>query len=70
MRTAIELIHIVAGLIVAWTFTELAIWAYPLGTQVIWWCGAAGMAAAVVMGAGPLLRAWRLDRRFAPRRRA
>jgi uncharacterized membrane protein len=61
--TLIELLHVVAGLAVAAAMTAAAAWAYPLGAEVIWWCGAAAMAATVTMGLGPLRRALAADRR-------
>jgi fatty acid desaturase len=61
-RVAVELLHIAAGLLAAWAITAAAAWAYPLGRDVIWWCGAAAMAATVFMGVGPLRRAHAADR--------
>lgn len=61
-RTTVELLHIVAGLAAALAMTWAAAWAYPLGFETIWWCGAAAMAATVLMGIGPLRRARAIDR--------
>ncbi len=61
-RTIIEVLHIAAGLVVALTMTWAAAWSYPLGFEVIWWCGAAAMLATVAMGLGPLRRAWAEDK--------
>ena len=61
-RTAIELLSIAAGLIVAVLMTWAAAWSYPLGREVIWWCGAGAMVATVLMGIGPLRRARAADR--------
>ena len=61
-RTAIELLSIAAGLIVAALMTWAAAWSYPLGREVIWWCGAGAMVATVLMGIGPLRRARAADR--------
>ena len=62
MRTLVELLHIVVGLIAALAMTVAAAWAYPLGRDVIWWSGAAAMVATVLMGLGPLRRARIVDR--------
>ena len=59
--TTIEILHILAGLVVATAITWAAAWSYPLGQDVIWACGAAAMVATVLMGVGPLRRARRLD---------
>ncbi|MCP3734881.1 hypothetical protein M9979_08360 [Sphingomonas sp. RP10(2022)] len=64
-RTAVETLHIVAGLVVAAAMTWAAAWAYPLGRDVIWWCGAGAMVATVLMGVGPLRRARAHDRQRA-----
>ncbi|SFP46114.1 hypothetical protein [Sphingomonas rubra] len=61
-RALTELFFIVAGLAAAWVMTKLAMWAYPLGRDVIRWCGLAAMLATIVMGVGPLARAVRADR--------
>ncbi len=60
-QTSIEILHILAGLVVAVAITWAAAWSYPLGQDVIWACGAAAMVATVLMGVGPLRRARRLD---------
>nr|WP_163960208.1 hypothetical protein [Sphingomonas insulae] len=57
------MLHIAAGLVAATAMTWAAAWAYPLGYEVIWWCGAAAMVATVLMGVGPLRRARAIDRR-------
>ena len=62
-RTAIELFHIAVGLTAAVAMTWAAAWAYPLGRETIWWCGAAAMLATVLMGVGPLRRARAIDRK-------
>ena len=59
--TTIEILHIVAGLVAAVAITWAAAWSYPLGWDVIWWCGAAAMVATLAMGIRPLRRARRLD---------
>jgi len=60
--TLVEVLHIAAGLAAAAALTYAAAWAYPLGREVIWWCGAGAMVATVVMGLGPLRRAHAADR--------
>ena len=60
-KTTIEILHILAGLVVAVAITWAAAWSYPLGQDVIWSCGTAAMVATVLMGVGPLRRARRLD---------
>jgi len=62
MRTVVELIHIAVGLLAAAVIAGLAAWAYPLGREVIWWCGAAAQAVTLALGIGPLRRAWARDR--------
>lgn len=64
-RTLVELLYIAAGLLAAVAMTWAAAWAYPLGRETIWWCGAAAMVATVLMGVGPLRRARAIDRRRA-----
>jgi ABC-type antimicrobial peptide transport system permease subunit len=64
-RITVELLHIAAGLIAATAMTYAAAWAYPLGYEVIWWCGIGAMVATVLMGIGPLRRARAIDRRRA-----
>ena len=60
-RTRIELFFMAAGLLVAYLLTRVCAWSYPLGAHVVWWCGSAAMVATVLMGLGPLRRAWRAD---------
>lgn len=61
--TLVELFHVAVGLAAAAALTAAVAWAYPLGRQVIWWCGAAAMLVTAVMGIGPLKRARQADRR-------
>ena len=61
-RTAIELLHILAGLAAAAALTKAIAWSYPLGATTAWWCGGAAMVATVLMGVGPLRRAWAADK--------
>jgi hypothetical protein len=62
-RTAVETLHILAGLAAAAALTEAVAWSYPLGAATARWCGGAAMVATVLMGVGPLRRAWAADRR-------
>ena len=61
-RTLIELLHILTGLAAAAALTTAIAWSYPLGARTAWWCGAAAMVATVLMGVGPLRRAWAVDK--------
>ena len=60
--TLIELLHILGGLAAAAALTKAIAWSYPLGAEVAWWCGGAAMVATVLMGLGPLRRAWAADK--------
>ncbi len=62
MRVAIELLYIALGVAIAIALSAAAAWSYPLGRVVIWYCGAGAAAATMLMGIGPLRRAWRIDR--------
>ena len=62
IRTLTELFFILLGLLVAYLLARACAWSYPLGAEVIRWCGLASMAATVATGVGPLRRAWAADR--------
>jgi hypothetical protein len=62
MRVLIEVLHIVVGLFAAMLIAALAAWSYPLARQDIWWVTYAAMIAVVVMGIGPMRRAYAADR--------
>ena len=62
-RTTVELLYLVGGLVAAAALTWVAAWAYPLGYETIWWCGAGAMVASVLMSIAPLRRARAIDRR-------
>ncbi len=62
MRVLIEVLHIVAGLIAAWTIASLAAWSYRRATHDIWLVAYVAMVAVVAMGIGPLRRAYAQDR--------
>ena len=62
MRTIVEMAYIALGLAVTAAMVWAASWAYPLGREVFWWCGAAAMVATLLMGAQALRRARAQDR--------
>lgn len=62
MRVLIEVLHIVVGLFAAMLIASLAAWSYPLARQDIWWVAYAAMLAVIVMGIGPMRRAYAADR--------
>jgi heme A synthase len=62
MRVLIEVIHITLGLIAAVLIAWYAAWSYPLAKQDIWWVAYAAMLAVMVMGIGPLRRAYAADK--------
>lgn len=62
MRVLIEVLHVAAGLVAAALIASLAAWSYPLAKQDIWLVAYAGMVAVVLMGIGPVRRAWAEDR--------
>ncbi|UZK67575.1 hypothetical protein [Sphingomonas sp. M1-B02] len=62
MRVLIEVIHIAVGLAVAMLIAWCAAWSYPLARSDIWLVAYIAMAAVVLMGIGPLRRAYALDR--------
>jgi hypothetical protein len=41
---------------------SLAAWSYPLARHDIWWVTYAAMIAVVIMGIGPIRRAYEADR--------
>jgi hypothetical protein len=61
-RTLMESLYLAAGLLVGLLLTYAFAWAYPLGAQVVWACGAVAIMATAAMGVGPLMRARALDR--------
>ncbi len=62
MRVLIEVLHLVVGLLAAVLIAALASWAYPLAKHDIWLVTYVMMAAVVVMGVGPMRRAYALDK--------
>lgn len=63
MRVLIEVLHIVAGIFAAMLIASLAAWSYPLAKHDVWWVAYAAMVALVLMGIGPIRRAYAEDRR-------
>lgn len=62
MRVLIEVVHIAIGLIAAALMGAGAVWAYPRASGDIWLVVYAAMAAVVLMGIGPIRRAYARDR--------
>ena len=62
MRVLIEVLHIVVGLLAALLIASLAAWSYPLARNDIWLVTYVAMAAVVLMGIGPIRRAYAEDR--------
>ena len=69
MRLLIEVIHIALGLIAAMVIASLAAWSYPRATDDIWLVAYACMVAVVLMGVGPVRRAYAIDRKRLARAR-
>ncbi len=61
-RTLIEALWIVAGLIGAAVFASLATWSVPAARGSIWGVAYVSMIVLVLMGVGPVRRAWARDR--------
>jgi len=70
MRVLIELVHIAVGLIAALLIATAAAWSYPRATDDIWLVTYFAMAAVVLMGIGPIRRAYAIDRRRLSRGRS
>ncbi|MES2987979.1 MAG: hypothetical protein V4808_08740 [Pseudomonadota bacterium] len=62
MRVLIEVLHILVGLFAALLIAALCAWSYPLARDDIWLVTYVMMAAVVVMGVGPIRRAYALDK--------
>ena len=62
MRVLIEVLHLVAGLFAAMLIAAFAAWSYPLAKSDIWLVTYAAMVAVVLMGIGPIRRAYEADR--------
>ena len=62
MRVLIEVLHITVGLFAAMLIAALSTWSYPLAEKDIWLVAYVAMAAVVLMGVGPIRRAYDEDR--------
>jgi hypothetical protein len=62
VRVLIEVAHIAIGLIAAALIAAAAAWSYPRATQDIWLVTWVAMALVVLMGIGPIRRAYAVDR--------
>ena len=62
MRVLIEVVHIVIGLIAAALIAAAAAWSYPRATNDIWLVAYACMIAVVLMGVGPVRKAFAEDK--------
>jgi len=62
MRVLIEVAHIAIGLIAAALIAAAAAWSYPRATGDIWLVTFVAMALVVLMGIGPIRRAYAIDR--------
>lgn len=69
MRVLIEVIHIAVGLVAAALIAWAAAWSYPRATDDIWLVAWVCMAAVVLMGVGPVRRAYAIDRKRLARAR-
>ena len=58
VRVAIEVVHIFIGLTAAALIGWASAWSYPRATDDIWLVAFACMAAVVLMGIGPVRRAY------------
>ena len=61
VRVVLEIVHILIGIFAAALIAAAAAWSYPRATDDIWLVAYACMAAVVVMGLGPVRRAWAHD---------
>lgn len=68
MRVLVEVLHILAGLVAAALIAAASAWGYPLARHDIWLVAYVAMAVIVVMGLGPLRRAYAIDRARLARR--
>jgi len=62
MRVLIEVVHIAIGLIAAALISAAAAWSYPRGADDIWLVGYGCMVAVVLMGVGPVRKAFAEDK--------
>lgn len=62
MRVLVEVLHITVGLFAAMLIAALSTWSYPLAERDIWLVAYIAMGAVVLMGVGPIRRAYEEDR--------
>jgi len=62
MRTLVELLHVLIGLAATALVVATATWAYPLARREIEVSGWVIAGLVVVLGIGPVRRAWQRDR--------
>lgn len=62
MRVLIEVVHIAIGLLAAALIAAAAAWSYPRATEDIWLVAWGCMIAVVLMGVGPVRRAFAEDK--------
>jgi len=62
MRVLVEVLHITVGIFAAMLIAALASWSYRLAEQDIWLTAYVAMGAVVLMGVGPIRRAYEEDR--------
>jgi hypothetical protein len=58
VRVLIEIAHILIGILAAALIAAAAAWSYPRATQDIWLVTFVAMALVVLMGIGPIRRAY------------
>ncbi|WP_294295024.1 hypothetical protein [uncultured Sphingomonas sp.] len=61
-HTLIELFFVATGLAATLIIVNVAAWAYPLARREIEVCGWVIAVIVLLMGIGPVRRAWRQDR--------
>ena len=62
-RATVELLHVAIGLLATVLIVKASSWAYPLARWEIEVTGIACAVAVVLLGIGPVRRAWAHDRR-------
>ena len=62
MRVLLEVLHIVIGIFAAMLIAALASWSYGQAAKDIWLVAYVAMGAVVLMGIGPIRRAYAEDR--------
>jgi hypothetical protein len=70
MRVLIEVLHLALGIAAAAAIAYLAEWSYPLAGADIWRVAGAAIVAVLLMGVGPLRRAYAEDRAILDAERA